>query len=153
MTLADLIFLALVALLPRADPVDLADISAAIEATHGEYDPWTLAALVVRESSGRLDVVGKLGECGPTQVMGWYLRPKRTCAELADPLTAIQSTVQMLRYWSERRPREDPWQCYASGRKCRAARGKRHLMKIRRHLLLEVDTMVDDVYLDSVDRR
>ena len=114
----------------------LADIAAAIEAAHGDHDPWTLAALVIRESRGRVDAVGKLGECGITQVMGWYTVPVTECVSLKSPLVAIQATVGMLDDWARRRPKEDPWQCYASGNKCRAPRSARKLERIRVRLIL-----------------
>jgi len=151
MTLSQAILAAMLATLPKANPADLESISVAIEAAHGEFDPWMLAALVVRESGGNLDALGDLGECGPTQVMGWYLTPSKSCAELRDPLTAIQSSVQMLRFWADKRPDRDPWQCYASGNRCRAERSKRKLVRIRAELMaIGVDSYVHDVYIDLV---
>ncbi len=143
MTISEAIFIAFV-MYPHAAPdgtgIDynppvMADIAAAIEAAHGDHDPWTLAALVIRESRGRVNAVGKLGECGITQVMGWYTSPVTECADLRSPLVAIQATVGMLDDWARRRPKEDPWQCYASGNKCKAPRSTRKLDRIRARLL------------------
>jgi len=117
---------------------EIVDVGQAIEAAAelSGFDPFDLAALVVRESRGRVDVVGKRGECGPAQVMGWHLRPRMTCDELKTADGGMLGAVRALQQWA-RAGHEDVWACFASGNICRAARSERRRFRIRaklRHL-------------------
>ena len=89
---------------------------------HGR-DPWTIAALAVKESGLRNDVVGKLGECGALQVLGKYLRPRMSCAELAIPDGGVLGALRALdqwEAWADARGLHDGavWDCYAAGHRC-----------------------------------
>ena len=116
----------------RADECRAIAESVVIAAESSGHDAWRLAALVVRESGVRLDRVGKLGECGPAQVLGRYIG--MTCEELQTPDGGIIGATIALRQWELARPDADPWQCYASGNLCEAPRSVRRLDRIANEL-------------------
>lgn len=110
------------------------------------FCPWTLAALAVKESRARLDVIGTRGECGPFQVMGWHLRPSMACEELQTPRGAVVGVVRALNQWRQWRAeneerlawyarRVDYWHCYAAGKHCYAPDATRRLYQIRGELI------------------
>lgn len=124
---------------------EVTGIGEAIE-DQGSYDPWTLAALAIKESRARLGVVGLRGECGPFQVMGWHLRPAMKCEELQTPTGAVVGVVRALDQWREWRTvneerlpwyarRVDYWHCYAAGEHCYAPDATRRLYRIRGELI------------------
>ena len=108
--------------------------SVEIAAEYSGHDAWRLLALATKESGLRNDRVGKLGECGSGQVMGWFLDPPMTCAELQTSDGGQIGVIRALDQWRRARPEADPWQCYASGRICAAPRAMRRLAKIEREL-------------------
>jgi len=88
------------------------------------YANTRLAALAVKESGARVDVVGHRGECGATQVMGWFLRPAMRCRELQSPQGGYVGTLRALEQWrvytrGKNIVRHDiEWDCYAAGQSC-----------------------------------
>lgn len=115
------------------------DIGEAVEvaAEYSGEDPWRLAALVVRESGVRNDRVGKLGECGASQVIGRYVG--MSCDELQDPLLGQLGVVRALDSWERDRPKEDAWACFASGNKCYAPKSMAKLNRIANELRRSVE--------------
>ena len=102
--------------LRRAEVYNLAS---AIVDHHGQEDPWTLAALAVKETRANTQIVGKLGECGAMQVMGWHLRPARSCKWLQTTDGSVKGAVIAMAQWREWAPADvDPWGCYAAGTGC-----------------------------------
>ena len=124
MTLALLILAMLEATAPPAGhteqrQAEVVALAVAIVEHHGEEDPWTLAALAVKETRANTGIVGTRGECGAMQVMGWYLRPKRNCAFLQTPEGSVIGAVQAITQWRDWAPADvDPWACYAAGMGC-----------------------------------
>lgn len=111
-----------------------------------QYDPWSLAALAVKESRARLDVIGKRGECGAFQVMGWFLKPAMTCEELQTPQGSVTGAVRALAQWQawhEEHSSALPWyaaganfwHCYAAGEHCYAPDAIKRQEAIRYELL------------------
>ena len=96
-------------------------------------DPWRLAALVVKESGARLDVVGRLGECGPAQVQGRYLRPPMRCTELQTAQGGLYGAARALIQWRQAEP-DRYWHCYAAGNHCYAPRAERRLQRLEAEL-------------------
>lgn len=124
---------------------EVVEIGRAIEEQQS-YDPWALAALAVKESRARLDVIGKLGECGAFQVMGWHLRPSMSCSELQTARGSVTGAVRALDQWRAWHQENgsalpwyaaeaDFWHCYASGQHCYAPDAVRRQKTIRAELL------------------
>jgi len=125
---------------------EVRQIGAAIETIAPEYgfDPWDFAAVVVRESRARCDVVGKLGERGPGQVLARYVGMSN--AEVATPEGGVRAMAIALDRWRRARPEENAWACYASGNICRAGFSLREMKRIKRQLksvTLTVPMLVD----------
>jgi len=111
-----------------------------------QYDHSSLAALAVKESRARLDVVGKRGECGAFQVMGWFLKPAMSCEQLQSPEGSVTGAVRALAQWQAWHEehgsalplyaaRANFWHCYASGQHCYAPDAVRRQQRIRAELL------------------
>lgn len=106
---------------------------------HADWvDPWTLAALAVKETKADVHQVGLLGECGAMQVLAKWLRPRSewSCERLATPAGSVQGSVQALSQWRDwAEPRGvDPLWCYAAGEGCLRGHGHkatRRLWKLR----------------------
>lgn len=113
--------------------VEVREIAEAVEiaAEMSGEDPWRLAALVVKESGVRVDVVGKLGERGPAQVIPHYVGMSRADVATADG--GMLAAVRALQRWRRVEP-ERYWACFASGNRCEASRAMRRLVKIEAKL-------------------
>ncbi len=139
MTLAQLIFAAmLIATQPPAGHsytrvLQVQALADAIVEHHGAEDPWTLAALAVKETRARVEIVGKLGECGAMQVLGKYLRPRMGCADLATPWGSVIGARRAIGQWRAWAPADiDPWHCYAAGMGCTDGHGARATKRLFR---------------------
>ena len=125
----------------------LHDLAVAIVTHHGQEDPWVLAALSVKETRARVHVVGRLGECGAMQVMGWHLRPRMTCADLQTAEGSVVGAVRAIGQWRAWAPADvDPWACYAAGYGCldgHGARATRRLFDLRGELVATQETEHD----------
>jgi len=141
--------LALLALLGVTDAdrrAEVVEIAEAIERHAPEYgrSPWRVAALAVKETRVSLSPVGKLGECGPMQVMGWYLEPPRRCNVLQEATGGTLAALDMLRQWetlSKKRMRQRPpwlaYDCFAVGRACLKKTSRRPWRATRRLARIE----------------
>lgn len=107
--------------------------------------PSVIIALAIRESRMVPGVVGKRGECGSLQVMGWHLREKMKCAELQTPEGGVVGGLRALQQWKDyvkaKTPqiegeelRKNARACYASGNWCASADSERTLRKVHADL-------------------
>ncbi len=151
------VIIALLILVAPTSPERQAEVIAigeAIEHVADEfgYDKWRLAALTVKESRVRCDVVGDLGERGPGQVMAKYL-PGISNKDLSDPFLGVVAVGMALDRWKAEKPEEDPWECYASGNICRARGAMRRLARIEEQLKAAyvVDALASGEELDTIE--
>lgn len=108
-----------------------------------DRDPVRVAALAIKETRCRADVVGTRGEVGPLQVMPWYLRPRVSVADASTHAGGVRAGLLALERWeahlsanprlSARRLKVPvtAWHCYASGNHCYAPTAEARLRKVQ----------------------
>ena len=109
-----------------------------------EIDPLILSAIIYYESRWVPTAVSRAGCCGLTQVHPKY--SKVSCAELKNPVTAIFTGANSLRYWIVKRNKKNyktALACYNAGNACLSSAGGARYSRSVRKLARMMERSID----------